>query len=164
MLRLLNQHKFDLYIVMYFSTMERGLTPELENTIRYFIDHQVQEAFLKFRQQDDQAVLQELRHQRELMQQMQQNMDKRFEAVDKRFEAVDKRFEQMQQNMDKRFEAIDKRFEENRYYMDKRFEDLMHHTDKRFEDMDKRFRLMQWTMVIGFSILSVMMTVFKFVA
>ena len=119
--------------------MERGLTPELENTIRYFIDHQVQEAFLKFRQQDDQAVLQELRHQRELMQQMQQNMDKRFEA-------------------------IDKRFEENRYYMDKRFEDLMHHTDKRFEDMDKRFRLMQWTMVIGFSILSVMMTVFKFVA
>ena len=130
--------------------MERGLTPELENTIRYFIDHQVQEAFLKFRQQDDQAVLQELRHQRELMQQMQQNMDKRFEAIDKRFE-------QMQQNMDKRFE-------ENRYYMDKRFEDLMHHTDKRFEDMDKRFRLMQWTMVIGFSILSVMMTVFKFVA
>ena len=64
-------------------------------------------------------VEEELKHQRELMQQgfvmmdkrfeeLQHQMDKRFEAVDKRFEAVDKRFEAM----DKRFEAMDKRFEE----------------------------------------------------
>ena len=64
-------------------------------------------------------VEEELKHQRELMQQgfvmmdkrfeeLQHQMDKRFEAVDKRFEAVDKRFEAM----DKRFESMDKRFEE----------------------------------------------------
>ena len=64
-------------------------------------------------------VEEELKHQRELMQQgfvmmdkrfeeLQHQMDKRFEAVDKRFEAVDKRFE----SMDKRFESMDKRFEE----------------------------------------------------
>ena len=64
-------------------------------------------------------VEEELKHQRELMQQgfvmmdkrfeeLQHQMDKRFDAVDKRFEAVDKRFEAM----DKRFEAMDKRFEE----------------------------------------------------
>ena len=64
-------------------------------------------------------VEEEFKHQRELMQQgfvmmdkrfeeLQHQMDKRFDAVDKRFEAVDKRFEAM----DKRFEAMDKRFEE----------------------------------------------------
>ena len=63
-------------------------------------------------------VEEELKHQRELMQQgfvmmdkrfeeLQHQMDKRFDGVDKRFEAVDKRFEAM----DKRFEAMDKRFE-----------------------------------------------------
>ena len=57
-------------------------------------------------------VEEELKHQRELMQQGFVMMDKRFEELqhqmDKRFEAVDKRFEAV----DKRFEAMDKRFEE----------------------------------------------------
>ena len=61
-------------------------------------------------------VEEELKHQRELMQQGFAMMDKRFEEmqhqIDKRFDAVDKRFEEMQQQMDKRFEAVDKRFEE----------------------------------------------------
>lgn len=61
-------------------------------------------------------VEEELKHQRELMQQGFAMMDKRFEEMqhqmDKRFDAVDKRFEEMQQQMDKRFEAVDKRFEE----------------------------------------------------
>ena len=61
-------------------------------------------------------VEEELKHQRELMQQGFAMMDKRFEEmqhqIDKRFDAVDKRFEAMQQQMDKRFEAMDKRFEE----------------------------------------------------
>tara|TARA_B100001013_G_scaffold142596_1_gene84236 strand:+ start:96 stop:581 length:486 start_codon:yes stop_codon:yes gene_type:complete len=87
-------------------------------------------------------VEEELKHQRELMQQgfvmmdkrfeeLQHQMDKRFEAVDKRFEAMDKRFEELQHQMDKRFDAVDKRFEA----VDKRFEAM----DKRFEAMDKRF-------------------------
>ena len=50
-------------------------------------------------------VEQELKHQRELMQQG-------FELMEKRFEQVDKRFETMQQAMDKRFEQVDRRFEE----------------------------------------------------
>ena len=56
-------------------------------------------------------VEEELKHQRELMIQGFEQMDKRFEAMqlnmDKRFEQVDKRFEQV----DKRFEQVDKRFE-----------------------------------------------------
>ncbi|UHD16169.1 DUF535 family protein [Thiocapsa bogorovii] len=72
-------------------------------------------------------VEEELRHQRELIQTILVQMDKRFDAVDRRFE-------QMQLNMDQRFNAVDKHFES----MDKRFESM----DKRFESMDKRFESM----------------------
>jgi septal ring factor EnvC (AmiA/AmiB activator) len=76
-------------------------------------------------------VEEELKHQRELMREGFDQIDRRFEAMqtssDKRFEQVDKRFEQV----DRRFEQVDKRFEQ----VDKRFEQV----DKRFEQMDRRF-------------------------
>ncbi|MEA3643229.1 MAG: hypothetical protein VBE63_25310 [Lamprobacter sp.] len=53
-------------------------------------------------------VEEELKHQRELMRQGFEQVDKRFEQVEKRFEQVEKRFEQV----DKRFEQMDKRFDE----------------------------------------------------
>jgi len=56
-------------------------------------------------------IEEELKHQRELIKTILEQMDKRFEAVDRRFEAVDKRFEAMQQNMDKRFEALTRRID-----------------------------------------------------
>ena len=75
-------------------------------------------------------VEEELKHQRELMQQGFAMMDKRCEEMqhqmDKRFDAVDKRFEEMQQQMDKHFEAVDKRFEA----MDKRFEEITSRLDR----------------------------------
>ncbi len=46
-------------------------------------------------------VEEELKHQRELMEQGFQLMDKRFEQVDKRFEQVDKRFEQLTDRIDR---------------------------------------------------------------
>ena len=83
-----------------------------------------------------------LLHQRELIQTMQQQMEKRFEQVDKRFEQVDKRFEMMQQMMEKRFEQVDKRFEQ----MDKRFEQMQQQMDKRFEQLSGRMdRMMLWS-------------------
>ena len=69
-------------------------------------------------------VEEELRNQRELIQYIIEQMDKRFEQVDKRFQQVDKRFEQ-----------VDKRFEEMRQDMNSRFEQV----DKRFEQFDQRF-------------------------
>ena len=73
-------------------------------------------------------VEEELRHQRELMQQGFAQIDKRFEAMredmDKRFEQVDKRLEQI----DKRFEQIDKRFEQ----VDERFDTMLKRQDRQF--------------------------------
>ena len=49
-------------------------------------------------------VEEELRHQRDLIQQVLEQMDKRFEQMDKRFEA-------MQQQMDKCFDEINRRMD-----------------------------------------------------
>lgn len=87
-------------------------------------------------------VEEELRHQRELIQTILVQMDKRFDAVDKRFE-------QMQLNMDKRFEAVDKRFEQMQLNMDQRFEAM----DKRFEALTRRLdRVMFWSLGMTISV------------
>ncbi|WPL17886.1 hypothetical protein Thiowin_02929 [Thiorhodovibrio winogradskyi] len=75
-------------------------------------------------------IEEQLKHQRDLIQTIIEQNDKRFDAMqtqmDKRFDAVDKRFEAMQTQMDKRFDAVDKRFEA----MDKRFEALTRRIDR----------------------------------
>ena len=69
-------------------------------------------------------VEEELKHQRELMQQGFDQVNKRFEQVDKRFEQVDKRFEQVE----KRFEQVDKRFEQ----VDRRLDEMIRRHDRHF--------------------------------
>jgi TolA-binding protein len=54
-----------------------------------------------------------------------------MQQVDKRFEQVDKRIEDLREDMNKRFEQVDKRFEQ----VDKRFEELREDMNKRFEQM-----------------------------
>ena len=88
-----------------------------------------------------------LKHQRELMREG-------FNRMDKRFEQVDKRFEQMQLEMNKRFEQVDKRFEQ----VDKRFEQV----DKRFEQMTARIdRFMIWSFATTVSVGGVVIAVIK---
>ena len=103
-------------------------------------------------------VEEELRHQRELMQQGFAMMDKRFESMqhnmDKRFEQVDKRIESLQHNMDRRFEQMERRFEQ---------------VDKRFEQMDKRFdvltlrvdRFMRWSFGLTLTVAGIIIAVLK---
>ena len=103
-------------------------------------------------------VEEELKHQRELIQQILVTMDKRFEAMDKRFETMDKRFEAM----DRRFEAVEKRFD----LVDKRF-DLI---DKRFDATEARFealtrridRFMFWSFGITVSSAGAVIAVLRF--
>ena len=66
------------------------------------------------------------------------------------------------ETMKQGFEEVDKRFQQ----MDKRFEDIQHNMDKRFEDiqhnMDKRFNMMFKFISLGFSIVTILIVVFKF--
>jgi len=92
-----------------------------------------------------------------------ESIDKRFEDMqlnlDTRFQSMDKRFEDMQQNSDRRFESMDKRFES----MDRRFGDIQHNMDIRFEDMNKRFNLQTWIIGLGFTMITVLMSLYNFV-
>jgi hypothetical protein len=54
---------------------------------------------------------------------------------------------------------MNKRFDD----MNRRFEELIHYSDKRFEDMNKKFNLLTWLIGIGFTVLTVLITVFRFV-
>ncbi len=101
-------------------------------------------------------------------------LDKRLELIETRINMTDKRLEEMIRFMDKRFEAVDKRleeqkeymdkrFEEQLHYMDKRFEEQLHYMDKRFEDMNKKFGVLQWVMILGFTLMTALMSVYKFV-
>ncbi len=90
-------------------------------------------------------------------------LDKRLELIETRINMTDKRLEEMIRFMDKRFEAVDKRFEEQLHYMDKRFEEQLHYMDKRFEALDKRFGVLQWVMILGFTLMTALMSVYKFV-
>ena len=63
-----------------------------------------------------------------------------------------------------RFEAMDQRFTDMQRYMDQRFTDMQRYMDRRFESMDKRFGTMQWTMLFGFTIVTVAVTVFGLLA
>ena len=84
-------------------------------------------------------VEEELKHQRELMIQGFESMDKRFEQAEKRFEQIDKRFEQVERQLAQSREEANKRFEQ----IDKRFEQM----DKRFEEMGRRLdRFMFWSL------------------
>ncbi len=81
-------------------------------------------------------VEEELKNQREILNLMLAQMDKRFEMSEKRFEQVDKRFEQV----DKRFEQVDKRFEELR------------------DDMNRGFKMMMWFTGLGFTFMTSFIT------
>ena len=88
----------------------------------------------------------ELKAQRELM-------DERFGFMARRFEAVDRRFNDLLENMKGRFEAVDKRFE-----------DLIGYMDKRFEVVNHRFTTLTWMIGVGFVVITSLTTVFALLA
>jgi len=66
-----------------------------------------------------------------------------IEQMNLRFEEVNRRFEEI----DRRFEVIDRRFEE---------------IDRRFEVMEKRLNFIQWFIALGFTLITVIMTLYRF--
>ena len=109
-------------------------------------------------------IEEELRHQREILEMMMQQMEKRFEQIDKRFEEMrqdmNRRFEQMDRHFEMMMQQMDKRFEQ----VDKRFDEMRQDMNQRFEQMEKRFAVIQWMIGIGFTVMVVVMpAVFKYI-
>ena len=57
-------------------------------------------------------------------------------------------------DLDKRIESLDKRFDS----LDKRIDSL----DKRIDSLDKRISLLQWIVLLGFSVFSVILSILTF--
>jgi len=82
----------------------------------------------------------------ERMVRVEEELKAQRELMDDRFRAVDRRFDELIGQTNSRFESMDKRFDDlmvqtnSRFEsMDKRFDDLIGQTNSRFESMDKRF-------------------------
>ncbi len=71
---------------------------------------------------------------------------------------VEEELKHQRELMKEQFKLTEKRFEQ----VDKRFEQMQGYMDKRFEDINTKFRMMFSFMSLGFTILAVMMTVFRF--
>lgn len=91
-------------------------------------------------------VEEELKHQRALMVQGFEAMEKRFEQVDKRLDQVDKQLAQSREEVNKRFEQVDKQLTQTREETNKRFEQMdkqlaqsREEANKRFEQIDRKF-------------------------
>jgi len=91
------------------------------------------------------------------------------EEMKVRFEANDRRFESLLREMNARFEGVlaeqkalreemNARFET----IDNRFEALQREMNARFEALERRFNFMQWLIVVGFSFLAILITLFGF--
>ena len=114
-------------------------------------------------------VEEELKHQRELMMQGFEMMDKRImelrEDMNMRFVLVDKRFEELREDMNKRFEQVDKRFEQvdKRFeQVDKRFEEMRQDMNTRFEVLTKRLdRFMIWSFGLMVTLSGVIIAILK---
>ena len=116
---------------------------------------------------------------------LQNQMNARFEASDKRFDDLQNqmnvRFEVLQNQMNVRVEmlqnqmntvveASDKRFELSQNQMSVRFEawdtryiDLQKQISARFEDVNRRFNMMFAFMTVGFTALTVLVSLYKFI-
>jgi len=97
-------------------------------------------------------VEEELKNLRKEMEYLRKEMDYRFEALLREMNA---RFEAITKEMNARFEAITRE-------MNTRFETQKRESDARFEALEKRFNFLQWTMMLGFTFLSILITIFSF--
>jgi hypothetical protein len=97
----------------------------------------------------------ELKHQRELMQEG-------FKQMEQRFIQVDQRFEDLRSDMNARFEQVDKRFDDMRNDTNARFEEQRNDTNARFEeqrsDMNARFEQLGRRQALWGVVVSVLIT------
>jgi predicted RNase H-like nuclease (RuvC/YqgF family) len=112
---------------------------------------------------DIRSLTAEIHHIAENMQTGFAEMNRRFDETIKQ---MNRRFDDLLHHMDKRFEQSDKRFDDLLHHMDKRFEQTdkrFEQTDKRFESLDRRFSMMFTFITIGFSAITAVVVLLKFI-
>ena len=104
-------------------------------------------------------IEEELKNQHELMKQGFEQVDRRIDQVDKRIDQVDKRIDQVEKRIDqveKRIDQVDKRIDQ----VDKRIDQV----DRPFEQFEKRLTIITVLIGTGFTMVTVLMSIFKFIS
>ncbi|MEW6039987.1 MAG: hypothetical protein AB1633_00510 [Elusimicrobiota bacterium] len=97
---------------------------------------------------DDKAIPLLLKTQFNHIAHLDEELSNLREIMDRRFEQVDKRFEQMENKFNGKFEQIDRRFEQ---------------IDRCFEQVNRKFLWVFSGMTAGFTVLSSLITLFRFI-
>jgi len=136
--------------------METLQTPE---EIRAFVISVIREEFGSSTSiaGTDKALLERMIRVEEELKHIHKRFDENREYQEKRFEAIDKRFEENREYQKQLFETTNKRFEENQALNKELFKAL----DKRLDKMDKN---MKWLTGFGLAFLSILITVYQFLA
>ena len=90
-------------------------------------------------------IEEELKNQRELMKQGFEQVDRRIDQVEKHIDQVEKRIDQVE----KRIDQVDKRIDQ---------------VDRRFEQFEKRLTIITVLIGTGFTMVTVLMSIFKFIS
>lgn len=124
-----------------------------------FLDRKVKEAEEEVTQNgvlsEDKAIPLMLKMQFNHIAHLEESVNERFGQINQRFEQVDSRFKRV----DERFEQIDERFEQ----INERFERVDQRFDLIQRDMGSRFRHMERMFLGGFTFLSFLITILRFV-
>lgn len=96
----------------------------------------------------------------ERMVRVEEELKAQRDLMDERFVSMDRRFTDLLAQMNARFEGVDRRFES----ADQRFEDLIAQMNKRFESVDKRFNTLTWMIGVGFAVITSLTTIFALLA
>ena len=89
-------------------------------------------------------------------------VEKRIDQVEKRIDQVEKRIDQVDKRIDqvhKRIDQVEKRIDQ----VDKRIDHVEQRFETRFDAIDRRFARLHTLMMSGFSILAILMSLFKFI-
>ena len=73
-------------------------------------------------------------------------------------EDVNRRFDDMEKSIDKRFDDVNRKFDNMEKSIDRRFDDV----NRRFDNVDRRFDRMYILMGLGFTVLAILISLFKF--
>ncbi len=124
-----------------------------------FLDRKVKEAEEEVTQNgvlsEDKAIPLMLKMQFNHIAHLEESVNERFGQINQRFEQVDSRFKRV----DERFEQIDERFDQ----INERFERVDQRFDLIQRDMGSRFRHMERMFLGGFTFLSFLITILRFV-
>ena len=87
------------------------------------------------------------------------SIEERLVKIETSYDGLSKRVDDLRSDMNQRFGQVNQRINDLRSDMNQRFDAV----DKRFDDINKRLSLFTWTITGWFTLLTILIVLFKFI-